>query len=598
MANTHLKEILISQAETPQRLASLAKLETFFLVCLCSADIETCQILTACVGLLCEETVMVDAAYDSTKSSSTIMRNIEVYQELSSRDFRFTGLVAFQKRVRSLLRRMRHPSVAILSAWEIVFGRWYDLSKRASSSRQAEVLDERSFIEWRNCSGFLASLAASCVSKQISVTEESGIAGLKWIDRPSQESYDETLLDRYMAQSIQLLACNNVRVREAIREVLSTEISPSLYLPLFRTLESELETLFDGPIDTSTRFSDSRIAFSEQAAALLKTIIERLGSPADMGAALSIDIGALTLNFARFLNSVSDGLHILRIKIKVCQLCEVVTRKKELLNLRHDVRIRNQLLEIMFGWIARPGSPKADNAAMADGVHRDDALKLQKDLDKACLKALSDLTFRLPLQPPDGQTDADTSDLKSEMFHTYFNRFLSLLSFETMDHGRTDLLNNLPVKDDPLSTRELAILALSNLLSANIDVGLKHSLGIGYHEDLEIRTAFVTVLCNVLAQGTEFNNLSDVAVSEKYDELVEVSSSVPILFSGILIILMQVLVNDMTLTIALCDACPSTEVDELTMSLLNIFDSRGLGFVLLQQLIKHEVEDTGKLLHG
>jgi hypothetical protein len=51
----------------------------------------------------------------------------------------------------------------------------------------------------------------------------------------------------------------------------------------------------------------------------------------------------------------------------------------------------------------------------------------------------------------------------------------------------------------------------------------------------------------------------------------------------------------MTLTIALCDACPSNEVDELTMSLLNIFDSRGLGFVLLEELIKHEVDNTGRL---
>lgn len=55
----------------------------------------------------------------------------------------------------------------------------------------------------------------------------------------------------------------------------------------------------------------------------------------------------------------------------------------------------------------------------------------------------------------------------------------------------------------------------------------------------------------------------------------------------------QLLLNDMTLTIALCDACPSTEVDELTISLLNIFDSRGMGFVLLQTLIEHEVEETG-----
>lgn len=51
----------------------------------------------------------------------------------------------------------------------------------------------------------------------------------------------------------------------------------------------------------------------------------------------------------------------------------------------------------------------------------------------------------------------------------------------------------------------------------------------------------------------------------------------------------------MTVTVALCDACPSTEVDELTISLLNIFDSRGLAFVLLKALIEHEVDETGIL---
>lgn len=49
----------------------------------------------------------------------------------------------------------------------------------------------------------------------------------------------------------------------------------------------------------------------------------------------------------------------------------------------------------------------------------------------------------------------------------------------------------------------------------------------------------------------------------------------------------------MVLTIAICDACPSTEIDEMTVSLLNIFESRGLGFMLLKALIDHEVETTG-----
>lgn len=39
--------------------------------------------------------------------------------------------------------------------------------------------------------------------------------------------------------------------------------------------------------------------------------------------------------------------------------------------------------------------------------------------------------------------------------------------------------------------------------------------------------------------------------------------------------------------------CPSHEVDELTISLLNIYESRGSCYVLLEALIKQEIEETG-----
>ena len=517
------------------------------------------------------------------------LRNMDVYLEISTRDFRFTGLVAFQKRVRGLLRQMQHPTAGILTAWENVFDCWLKLSKQIFS-RSTDTLDERSLVEWRNYSGFLASLGGSCVSSQAFAPEESGLAGLKWLDRLSPDSYDETILSRYMKQSIQLLASNNVRVREATRETLSTELCSSLYLQLFEALESELGVLFDSARTNTSVSVESRVIFAEQAAALLKSIVEKLGGPAENGAALSIDVGALTLNFAKFLDDLTESASILRVKIKICQLCETVTQKKELLNLRHDVRIRNQLLEVIFGWIARPGSPK--DAVISAGARVDETLRLQKDLDRACLKALADLTYRLPLQPAEGQTDADTSDLKSQMFHSYFNRFLSLLNYEATEIGRNEVRLTTTVSEESMTTPELAISALSNLLSANIDVGLKHSLGIGYHEDLDIRTAFVKVLCNILIQGTEFNNLSDAAVNERYDELLEVCLLLGL--HELSLTGFQLLTNDMALTIALCDACPSSEVDEMTISLLNIFDSRGLGFVLLGALIEHEVEETGK----
>lgn len=461
---------------------------------------------------------MVDGLAEPTKTLTPTIRNLEVYLEISSRDFRFTGLVAFQKRVRGNLRQMQHPTAGILAAWETVFDSWFKLSKQIFA-RSMDPIDEKTLVEWRNYSGFLASLGGTCVSDQALAPEDSNLAGLRWIDRLSPESYDDTLLSRYMKQSVQLLASNSVRIREATRETLSTELSPALYLPLFGTLEAELGVLFDSPRTNTSLSIESRVIFAEQASALLKSIVERLGGPAEVGAALSIDIGALTLNFAKFLDELAESASILRVKIKICQLCETVTQKKELLNLRHDVRIRNQLLEVIFSWIARPGTPK--DAVHSAGARMDEILRLQRDLDRACLKALADLTYRLPLQPAEGQTDADTSDLKSQMFHTYFNRFLSLLNYESTELGRNEVRLTSAVSDESMTTPELAISALSNLLSANIDVGLKHSLGIGYHEDLDIRTAFVKVLCNILIQGAEFNNLSDAAVNEKYDELLE-----------------------------------------------------------------------------
>lgn len=444
--------------------------------------------------------------------ASTIIKDMDAYLELSLKEFHFTGIVAFQKRARTILRKLTHPTASHLTAWSIVFRRWLELCSRITIDSSSDSASERLMAEWRNSSGFLASLGGLCLSEHASVVDENGLLGLKWIDRQSLDGYGDSFLDRYLIQSIQILGSNNVRAREVTREVLSTEASPALYLHLFRNLEMELESMFE-----SNRNQDTHFVFSEQAASLLKAIIVRIGGT-DILPAPTIDVGALTLNFIRFIDQTSETPATLRIKLKLCQLAETITQKKELLNLRHDVRIRNQLLDIMFRWIARPGTPS--NSSI--GSRLDETQRLQRDLDKACLKALADLTHRLPLQPPEGQSDAETSDSKVLLFRTYFNRFLSLLSVDTSE--RVEVSSG--GRDELISVHDLAIKALSNLLSANIDIGLRHCLSIGYNEDTLIRTAFVKVLCNVLAQGTtDFHNLSDAAMTEKYDMLLEVRKS-------------------------------------------------------------------------
>ncbi|CEI69991.1 unnamed protein product [Fusarium venenatum] len=549
-------------------ISASSKLETTLLISLCSASITTCQLVTSCTGLFLQECSIIDKHVESAKTSAPVLRNAEVYREISSPAFRFTGLVAFQKRVRGLFRQMQFPTSGILNAWETAFDRWLYLAKDVSTST-LDVVDGRALAEWRNYSGFLASLGGICTADTAIILEEPALGGLRWIDRVSSEHSEEPLLTRYLRLSIQLLACANVRVREAMRDVLASEVSPALYYPLFRALESELEVLFTGALAPVEKDQDSEVVFAEQAASLLRALVERLESPSDLGAASSVHLGSLTLNFAKFLDGIVDTPNTLRVKIRVCHLCEVVTKRKEHLNLRDDVRIRNQLLEYIFGWIARPRSPQH-----GPGSRQDDTARVQKDLDKACLKSLADLTFRLPLQPSDSHTDAGMSEMKSQMFHTYFNRFLSLLNHEPSELTRSDTTLSVTLREESASNSDLAITILSNLLSANIDVGLKHSLNIGYHDNVEIRTAFVKVLYNILVQGTEFSNLTDSAVSEKYEELLEL------------------LTSDLSLAISMAVACPSTDVDELTICLLTVFEQRGMIFELLEALIKQEIADT------
>ncbi|KAL2149557.1 hypothetical protein VTH82DRAFT_8208 [Thermothelomyces myriococcoides] len=570
--------------DIPERTAASSKLEKLFLVSLCSADMEACQTVVSCISTFLEECRLIDTAPTTAKTSLTLLRNGEIFGEIASRDFRFTGIVAFQKRIRTLLRKMQYPSVGILDAWEFVFDRWLHLSMEISQAGAGQGVPERMVAEWRNYSGFLASMGGICTAEQAANLEEPAISGLKWIDRVSSGNHEEPLLTRYLRLSIQLLACANVRVRETMREVLSTEVPPSLFQPLFKALEMELDVLFTGALEPTVKGQDNDIIFAEQSSSLLKALLERLDTPSDLGAASSLHLGGLCLNFAKSLDGVPDTPNSLRVKIKICQLVEAVTKRKEQLNLRDDVRIRNQLLEYIFRWISRARSP-SDSASQGSG-RQDEMARVQRDLDKACLRALATLTFRLPLQPSEGQTDVGISELKSKMFHSYFNRFLSLLNmdFRGSDLGRAGEHHNgyhgqyhfgsSGGAGTEASTSDLAITILSNLLSANIDVGLKHSLSIGYHESTDIRTAFVRVLYNILVQGTEFNNLSDAAVNEKYDKLLEL------------------LTSDPSLALAMSAVCPSHEVDELAVSLLNIFEARGASFVLLEALIKQEIEET------
>lgn len=363
------KDFTEGVTDIPERAIANVSLEVSFLVLLCSSDLDICSITTHAIALLCEEGRLTENPDDLARSNLTVMRNFPVYSELSLQTFRITGPVAFQKRLRRLLTRMSMPGPGILTAWEAVFTRWRTLCKHILSPGVAITggIEDRLHMEWRNYSGFLASIAGCCIADlpHHGRGDDPTFSGLRWIDRLASDGDDMSLLERFMKQCLQLLVSKLVSVRENIREVLGTELNPRLYLQLFRSLETEFNVIFDpGVKDTQ---SENRTLFAEQACSLLKTIVERMEDTQDMF--LTVDLGALTLSLARYLHTLKEDNTALRVKIRMCQLVELVARKKEVVNLRQDIRVRNNLLQILSEWMSQ--TQKVYYAFQADEMDLD-----------------------------------------------------------------------------------------------------------------------------------------------------------------------------------------------------------------------------------
>jgi len=120
------------------------------------------------------------------------------------------------------------------------------------------------------------------------------------------------------------------------------------------------------------------------------------------------------------------------------------------------------------------------------------------------------------------------------------------------------------------------ILAMSNLLSANVDAGLKYSLSMGYHEDTRTRAAFMQVLTNILKQGTEFDTLAEDFEEERNERLVK-----------------MLVESDLNITVALCEVCSAQQIDEVAEVLMICYESRSKHMELLKTLIVREIASTG-----
>ncbi|XP_046892611.1 neurofibromin isoform X2 [Hypomesus transpacificus] len=559
------------------------KLEVCLYLFLWSPDAEAVLVAMSCFRHLCEEADIRCSADEVPVQ--TILPNYATFCEFASvSNMMATSRSTLQKRVMALLRRIEHPTPGNTKAWEDTHAKWEQATKQILNWPKNKVEDGQ---EWINMTGFLCALGGVCLQQHntpgpvtysppmgpmterkhsmISVMSCEVSANFAASSASSNETPLSSFLDRLLA----LLVCGHERVglhvRTNVKDLLGLELSPALYPMLFNKLKNSIGRFFD--TQGLVPINDTNTQFVEQTIAILKNLLDNHteGSSEHLGQA---SIETMMLNLVRYVRILGNMVHAIQIKTNLCQLVEVMMERRDDLSFCQEMKFRNKMVEYLTDWVMGTSNHAAD-----DGIKC-----LTRDLDQASMEAVVSLLAGLPLQPEEGD-GVELMEAKSQLFLKYFTLFMNLLNdcSEVEDEGQPVGGRKRGMSRRLASLRHCTVLAMSNLLNANVDSGLMHSIGLGYHKDLQTRATFMEVLTKILQQGTEFDTLAETVLADRFERLVE-------------LVTMMGDQGELPIAMALANVVPGSQWDELARVLVTLFDSRHLLYQLLWNMFSKEVE--------
>uniref|UniRef100_T1JUK4 Ras-GAP domain-containing protein n=1 Tax=Tetranychus urticae TaxID=32264 RepID=T1JUK4_TETUR len=593
------------------------KLEVVFFIYLWSIDIEAVLTAMSCFALLCEEADIRCGQDDLTAVYLT--PNYTVYQEITqSSQILTTGRAALQKRIMSLLRRIEHCTLGCSQAWEDTFMSWEsatkalvsypkakmdaegqmeithrNVSKRRTSQHSTEHELEDQINEWANMTGFLCALGGICLQRKSPVNKTNSVGFL--VDhrrtpvlQSGQDSLQYCPVTQFVGDVLKLLVCNNekfgTQIQKHVKELVAHEMSPALYPILFDQIKTIVEKFFDPQYQVTV--NETSTQFIVHIIFIMKSVLENKveHTTENLGVTSIEQIMLAIVRYIRHLDT-NTGQHI-QIKVKFCNLIETMMLRRDDLAFRQEMKFRNKMVEYLTDWVM-------GNSHQMQPTGINDWTPVQRELDMASMQAVAALLRGLPLQPEESDR-GDLMEAKSQLFLKYFSLFMNLLN-ECSDIvadedtvGTTSIVpGSLVSIDGPprynkynYKLSELptyTIQAMSNLLSANIDSGLMHSISLGYHKDLQTRAAFMEVLTKILQQGTEFDMLAETVLADRYEQLVQLVTMIGDK-------------GELPIAMALASVVATPQMDELARVFVTLFDAKHLLSPLLWNMFYKEVE--------
>lgn len=554
------------------------------------------------------------------------------------------GRLALQKVIMSMLRKIEHCVNGVQPSWEETYRNWEVTSKllqtypkmkteegqaeifhrtmgkrRASHHQSTEHDLDEQITEWANMTWFLLALGGVCLQRprltRPAPAPNLGSMGSSMVQSTSSLSSSSSgrgslhpmsvgsavssistgtqevqycPVTHFIGQLLRLLVFNNEKfgpqIQKHVKELVGQEMSPQLYPILFDQIRAIVEKFFDQ--NGQVIVSDINTQFIEHSIYIMKSILDgrqakdQNDQPASNEHLGVTSIEGMVVAIVRYVRHLDMTVHAIRIKTKLCQLVEVMMKRRDDLAFRQEMKFRNKLVEYLTDWVMGTSHQIAPPSSAGDFTI------ITRDLDQACMEAVAALLKALPLQPEESDR-GDLQDAKSALFLKYFTLFMNLLNDCVDSEGaeKEAIINQgitLPprprVAAGKLRTlRNATIQAMSNLLSANIDSGLMHSIDLGYNPDLQTRAAFMEVLTQILQQGTEFDTLAETVLVDRFEQLVQLVTMISDK-------------GELPIAMAMSNVVTTSQMDELARVLVNLFDAKHLLSPLLWNMFYREVE--------
>lgn len=212
--------------------------------------------------------------------------------------------------------------------------------------------------------GFLCALGGVCLQRKSPSRPLSGMPSnpepkrsstkldsVSCLTNPSQE-VQYCPVTQFVFNLLRLLICNNekfgAQIQKHVKELVGHEMSPALYPILFDQIKSIVEKFFDQQgqvivMDVNTQFIEHTIF-------IMKNVLDsKTDQPSEYLGMTSIE--GMMLAIVRYVRHLDMTVHAIHIKTKLCQLVEVMMKRRDDLAFRQEMKFRNKLVEYLTDWV-------------------------------------------------------------------------------------------------------------------------------------------------------------------------------------------------------------------------------------------------------